>query len=137
MPAAMGRHLWLKIGDGAEPETFVVVAGVLARTITLSAGLVEATTPTSPGAWRELVAGAGTKRVEVAGTGLFASAASDARMRAAFLAGETPRLRLEIAEFGVISGPFAIAELIYTGEHNLSAFFSIRLASAGAVSFEA
>jgi TP901-1 family phage major tail protein len=133
----MGRHLWLKIGDGGEPETFVVVAGVLARTITLSAGLVEATTPASPGAWRELVAGAGTKRIEVAGTGLFASAASDARMRDAFLSGETPRLRLQIAEFGVISGPFAIAELVYTGEHSTSAFFSIRLSSAGAISFEA
>jgi TP901-1 family phage major tail protein len=137
MPAAMGRHLWLKIGDGSEPEAFVVVAGVLARTITLSAGLVEATTPASPGAWRELVAGAGTKRVEVVGTGLFASAASDARMRDAFLAGETPKLRLEVVEFGVISGPFAIAELTYTGEHSAEAFFSIRLASAGAVSFEA
>jgi TP901-1 family phage major tail protein len=133
----MGRHLWLKIGDGGEPEAFAVVAGVVARTITLSAGLVEATTAASPGAWRELVAGAGTKRIEVAGTGLFASAASDARMRTAFLDGETPRLRLEVAEFGVISGPFAIAELIYTGEHNGAVFFSIRLASAGAVSFDA
>lgn len=137
MPAAMGRHLWLKIGDGCEPEEFVVVAGVRARTITLSAGLVEATTAASPGAWRELVAGAGTKRIEVSGTGLFADAASDARMRAAFFAGETPNLRLEVAEFGVISGPFAIAELAYRGEHDSEATFSIRLASAGAVSFEA
>jgi TP901-1 family phage major tail protein len=73
----------------------------------------------------------------VYGKGLFRNAASDARIRAAFLAGETPELRLEVSEFGVISGPFAIAELTYTGDHDTEAFFAIRLASAGAISFEA
>jgi TP901-1 family phage major tail protein len=137
MAGARGRDVVVKIGDGGEPETFAVVAGIRMRAIVLGAGLVDATTAESPGAWRELLAGAGTKRIEVSGAGVFSSAASDARMRAAFLAGETPRLRLEVAEFGVISGPFAIAELAYSGEHDGEAMFSIRLASAGAVSFEA
>lgn len=137
MAGARGQELIVKIGDGGEPEGFVVVAGMRARSITLGAGLVDATTVESPGAWRELIAGGGTKRVEVSGSGVFKDAASDARLRAAFFAGETPMLRLEVAAFGVISGPFAIAELTYGGEHNSEAMFSIRLASVGVISFEA
>ena len=136
MPGARGRDVVVKIGDGGEPETFAVVAGIRARTIVLSAGLVDATSVQSPGAWRELIAGGGTKRIEVSGSGVFKDAVSDARLRAAFFAGETPGLRLEVAAFGVITGPFAIAELVYSGQHDGEAMFSIRLASAGAVSFE-
>lgn len=136
MPGARGRDVVVKIGVGGEPEVFAVVAGIRTRAIVLSAGAVDATTAESPGAWRELIAGGGTKRIEVNGSGVFRDAASDARLRAAFFAGEAPKLRLEVAEFGVISGPFAIAELAYTGAHDGEAMFSIRLASAGAVSFE-
>ena len=137
MAGVRGRDVVVKIGDGGEPETFAVVAGIRSRAIVLSAGLVDATTAASAGAWRELIAGGGTKRIEVSGSGVFRDAASDARMRAAFFAGETPRLRLEVAGFGVIAGEFAIAELAYSGEHDGEAMFSIRLASAGPVSFEA
>jgi TP901-1 family phage major tail protein len=137
MGGVRGRDVILKIGNGGEPESFAVVAGVRARTITLSAGLVDATTAESSGAWRELIAGGGTKRVEVSGSGVFKDAASDARMRAAFFSGETPRLQLEVGGFGVLTGSFAIVELAYSGEHNGEAMFSVRLASAGAVLFEA
>ena len=41
------------------------------------------------------------------------------------------------AAFGVIEGPFVIAELTYSGLHDDEALFAIRLVSAGAVSFEA
>ncbi len=137
MGGARGRDVIVKIGDGGEPEAFLVVAGIRARTISLGAGTIDATTAESPGAWRELIAGAGTKRIEVAGSGAFKDAASDERIRAAFFEGEAPQLRLEVAEFGVLRGPFAITELVYSGEHDGEALFSIRLASAGVVSFEA
>jgi TP901-1 family phage major tail protein len=136
MGGARGRDIAVKIGDGGEPEAFELVAGIRARTIVLGAGLVEATTAESAGGWRELIAGAGTRRIEVEGSGAFKDAASDALLRAAFFAGETPRLRLEVAEFGTLEGPFAIAELTYGGEHDGEAEFSVRLASAGAISFE-
>jgi TP901-1 family phage major tail protein len=137
MAGARGRDVAVRISDGGEPETFALVAGIRARTIVLGAGLVEATTAESPGAWRVLIAGAGTKRIDVAGSGAFRDAASDALLRAAFFAGEAPRLRLEVAEFGALEGPFAIAELAYGGEHDGEAMFSIRLASAGVVTFVA
>lgn len=137
MGGQRGRDVLVKIGDGGEPEAFVAVAGMRARTISLSTRLVEATTAQSPEAWRELIANAGTKRIEIAGSGVFRDAASDARLRAAYFAGEAPVFQLVIADFGILAGPFAIGELAYAGEHDAEAVFSIRLASAGVISFEA
>ena len=66
---------------------FVLVAGIRARTISLAAGLIEATTAQSAQAWREVIAGAGVKRAEVAGSGAFEDSMSDALLRATFFAG--------------------------------------------------
>lgn len=135
MAGQRGRDVVIKVGDGGEPEAFAAVAGIRARTIVLSARLMETTTAQSPQAWRELMAGAGTKRIEVAGSGAFRDAASDERIRAAYFEGDAPQFQLVVADFGVLAGPFAIAELTYGGEHDGEATFSIRLASAGAISF--
>lgn len=136
MAGQRGRDVLISIGDGEAPEGFLVVAGIRARTISLTAGLVEATTAQSPNAWREVIAGAGVKRADVAGSGAFKDAMSDALMRAAYFAGEASNFQLTIPDFGVLTGPFVIAELSYGGEHDHEATFSIRLASAGQVVFD-
>ncbi len=136
MTGQQGRNVLISIGDGGEPETYLLVAGIRARTISLTAGLVEATTAASPGAWRELIAEAATKRAEVAGRGVFLDAASDARMRAAYFDGEAPKLRLSIPDFGTMTGRFQISELAYGGDQDDQATIAIRLVSTGAVTFE-
>jgi TP901-1 family phage major tail protein len=137
MAGQRGRDLLIKIGDGGSPESFATVAGIRARSIALGAELVDATTTDSPGAWRELIAGAGIKKVDVSGAGVFKDAVSDERMRVAFFAGEAPTLQLVIPDFGTLQGPFVIAALAYSGEHDGEAAFAISLASAGAVTFAA
>lgn len=137
MAGQRGRDVLVSIGDGGSPESFVLVAGIRARTITLIAGLVDATTAQSPNAWRQLIAGAGAKRLEVAGSGKFKDAVSDERMRAAYFASRAASLELVVAGFGVLRGPFVVAELSYSGEHDGEIEFSVRLASAGVISFEA
>jgi TP901-1 family phage major tail protein len=137
MGGQRGRDVLIAIGDGGEPELFFAVAGIRARTIALSSRLVDATTAQSTQAWRELIAGAATKRIEVAGSGMFWGAPADERVRGAYFAGETPSMRLVIPGFGTLQGPFAIAELTYGGEQDGEATFSIRLMSAGAIAFEA
>ena len=137
MAGQRGRDVLIKIGDGGAPESFITVAGIRARTISLSAGLVDATTAESAEAWRELIAGAGTKRAEVAGSGVFKDAASDELLRAAYFAGEAASFELIVPGFGALRGPFVLAELSYGGEHEGEAAFSVRLASAGAIFFEA
>ncbi|HEX5005814.1 MAG TPA: phage tail tube protein, partial [Hyphomonadaceae bacterium] len=71
MAGQRGRDVLIKVSNGDEPEEFNVVAGIRARRIALSTHPVEATTAESPRGWRELIAEAGTKQVEVTGSGAF------------------------------------------------------------------
>lgn len=135
MAGQRGRDLLLKI-EGAG-GVFVTVAGVRASRIELNAGMVDATGMDSPDAWRELIAGAGTKTARVSGRGVFRDAASDARMRAVFFAGEAPGWQLVLPHFGILEGAFQITQLSWSGTHEGEAEFSVTLESAGALSFEA
>ncbi len=135
MAGQRGRDILLKIGDGA--GAFVTVAGLRANRIELNAGMVDATGMDSPDAWRELIAGAGTKTARVTGRGVFRDAASDARMRAVFFAGEAPAWQLVLPHFGILQGAFLISQLSWSGAHEGEAEFSVTLESAGVLSFEA
>ncbi|WP_109260819.1 phage major tail protein, TP901-1 family [Hyphobacterium indicum] len=137
MTAQRGKDLLLKIGDGGSPPDFTSVAGLRARTITLNARTVDATTSDSPEGWRELIAGAGVKSCAVTGAGLFVDAAADETVRQAFFNQTTPDWQLVIPDFGVIEGPFQIAALEYAGRHDGEATYSLSLASAGALTFTA
>jgi TP901-1 family phage major tail protein len=135
MAGQRGRDILLKISDGA--GGFETVAGVRTSRIALNAGAVDGTSLDSPDAWRELVAGAGVKTARVTGRGVFKDAASDARMRAVFFAGDAPELQLVLPDFGVMAGPFLISELTWGGAYDGEAEFSVTLESAGKISFEA
>jgi TP901-1 family phage major tail protein len=135
MAGQKGRDILLKISDGA--GAYVTLAGIRASRIQLSAALVDATSADSPEAWRELLAGAGAKTAKVTGRGVFKDAASDARMRAVFFAGETPDWQFILPDFGTLAGAFQVSELSWSGAHDGEAEFSVTLESAGLVSFEA
>lgn len=135
MGGQRGRDILLKISDGE--DGFVTLAGVRTSRIELRSGQVDATGADSPEAWRELLGGAGTKTARVSGRGVFRDAASDARMRAVFFAGETPDWQLILPDFGVLAGAFQISELSWSGAHDGEAEFSVTLESAGLLSFEA
>lgn len=137
MAAQRGKDILLKIGDGGDPQTFATVAGLRARTISLNARTIDATDGDSAGRWRELLAGAGVKQAAVSGAGVFRDAASDALMREVFFSQEARAWRLVVPDFGVLEGPFLIAALEYTGDHEGEATWAVTLASAGAVTFEA
>lgn len=135
MTGKRGRDLLLKIEDGA--GGFETLAGIRASRIRLNAGLVDGTHADSDEAWRELVAGAGVKSAQVSGRGVFKDAASDARMREVFFAGEIVGWRLVVPGFGALVGLFQISELQWSGAHDGEAEFSVTLESAGRLSFEA
>jgi TP901-1 family phage major tail protein len=135
MSGQKGRDVLIKMGDGGAPETFVTVAGIRAKTISLNARTVDGTSGESPEAWRELIAGAGVKAASVSGAGVFKDAASDAQMQQAFFTQAARRFQLVIPDFGVLEGPFLIEALDYSGDHDGEAAFAVTLASAGALSF--
>jgi TP901-1 family phage major tail protein len=135
MSGQKGRDVLIKIGDGDDPEAFVTVAGIRAKTISLNARTVDGTSGESPQAWRELIAGAGVKSASVSGAGVFKDAASDALIQQAFFAQAAVNFQLIIPDFGALTGSFMIEALDYSGDHDGEAAFAITLASAGALSF--
>jgi TP901-1 family phage major tail protein len=135
MVAQAGRDVLLKISDNATTPAFISVAGLRARTIALAAKAIDGTAADSPGAWRELIPGAGLKEVTVSGSGVFRDAASDGLIRASFFNQDKRNWQLILPDFGTLTGPFLISALEYGGTHDGEATFSITLSSAGEISF--
>lgn len=134
MVAQKGKDLLLKIHDGTD---FVTVAGLRSRRLSFNAETVDVTDAESAGRWRELLGGAGVQRASLSGSGIFKDAASDARLRAAFFAGEILSCQIVIPDFGLLAGAFQISSLEYSGQHNGEVQFEAALESAGAMTFGA
>jgi TP901-1 family phage major tail protein len=133
MAGQKGRDVLIKVEDA--PGSFITVAGVRAKTISLNTRTVDGTSGESPDAWRELIAGAGVKSAAITGAGVFKDAASDARIQQAFFAQQSVRFQLIVPGLGVIEGPFMVEALDYSGDHDGEAAFAVELASAGALTF--
>jgi TP901-1 family phage major tail protein len=133
MSAQKGKDLLLKLDDGT--GSFVAVAGLRTRRLSLNADSVDVTDAESAGRWRELLEGAGVKRASLAGTGIFKDAASDAAIREIFFGGLLREWRIVLPSFGTIAGAFQIVSLDYRGEHSAELTFDIALESAGALFF--
>ncbi|TCP42330.1 phage major tail protein, TP901-1 family [Rhodovulum marinum] len=136
MTAQYGKDLLIKLDlDGA--GQFETIAGLRATRISFNAEQVDVTSLESEGGWRELLAGAGVKSASISGSGVFKDAETDARARQVFFDAETPQFQIVIPAFGVVSGPFQVGSLEYSGSHNGEATYELTLASAGLLTFTA
>jgi TP901-1 family phage major tail protein len=134
MTAQKGKDLLLKIYNGSTYET---VAGLRSRRLAFNAALVDITDSESAGRWRELLEGAGVKRAQVSGSGVFKDQAADATVRSSFFGGSILDWQIVIPDFGTIGGPFQISALEYSGNYNGEVMFDLSLESAGQLSFGA
>ena len=134
MTAQKGRDLLLKI-DAAGTGTYTSIAGLRSNALSFNAATVDATSQDSAGAWRELLGGAGLKSAAIKGQGIFKDAASDQLVSAAFFASSILNWQVVIPSFGIITGPFQIASLDYSGRHDGELTFDLSLASAGELTF--
>ncbi len=137
MTAQHGKDILLKIEEPSGSATYVTMAGLRARTISLNAQAVGVTHTDSPNAWRELLPGAGVKTASVSGSGVFKDAGADELVRAAFFAQDIRNWQIIIPDFGSLTGPFQIAALEYAGDFDREAVYSLTLSSAGAIVFAA
>lgn len=135
MAAQSGKDLLIKL-DMTGAGSFQTVAGLRATRLSFNAETVDATSLDSAG-WRELLGGAGVRSAQVSGSGVFRDAASDARAREIFFAGETPNFQVIIPDFGTVEGAFQIASIEYSGNHDGEATYELSLASAGTLTFTA
>lgn len=134
MTAQRGKDLLLKMYSESA-GAFVTIAGLRARSIAFNSASVDVTNMDSAGQWRELLAGAGMKSAKLNGGGIFKDAPSDELVRACFFAGEIREWQAVIPDFGVVSGPFQITALEFSGKHDGELTFEIAMESAGELRF--
>lgn len=135
MSAQRGKDMLLKLRD--DTNAFITVAGLRSRRITFNAEAVDVTHAESAGRWRELLSGAGVKRANITGAGVFKDQASDSVVRQSFFDGAIRDWRVIIPDFGTIEGAFQISSLDYRADHQGEVTFDMTLESAGAIAFVA
>lgn len=136
MTAQKGRDVLVRVRKENTAQSYETLAGLRKREIRFATAGVVSTTANSASGWREMMAGAGEKSIEISGEGVFVDSAADARLSIAFWGRETPDFELVVPAFAVLRGPFLISELRYGGSHDGEADFAIKLKSAGVISFE-
>lgn len=134
MAAEKGRAFVLKIGDGAPTEAFLTIGGMRATSLSINNELVDVTNKNSNG-WREILGGAGTRRVAVSGSGVFTDSASEAAFQGKVMTAAVSNYEILFESGDKFSGSFFAASLEFAGDHNGERTYSLRLESAGAVSF--
>lgn len=134
MTAQKGRDLLLKV-DSDDVGTFITVAGLRSRGVSLNAEPVDVTNAESIGRWRELLAGSGVRRASITGSGLFKDDASDTLVRQFFFEDNIRDWQIIMPDFGTLEGPFQIITLEYAGEYDGAVTYDLTLESAGALAF--
>ena len=136
MGAQNGKDLLLKI-DETGAGSFVTVAGLRSKRISFGAEAVDVTDQESAGQWRELLDGAGVRRANLAGSGIFKDASSDTVVRTAFFNGVVRDWQVVVPDFGTVEGPFMVTALEYGGNHDGEVVYEIAMESAGQLTFSA
>ena len=132
MSAEKGSAFLLKVGDGAEPPVYATVAGLRTTQLSVNGEAVNVTTKDS-GGWRELLSGAGTRSVSVAGSGIFIGSAAEARVKTSALAGLLDDYELSFESGDRMRGRFLVTRLDYAGDHGGERTYAVALESSGVV----
>ncbi|UOM33831.1 phage major tail protein, TP901-1 family [Acuticoccus sp. I52.16.1] len=136
MGAQKGKDLLLKV-DETGAGSFVTVAGLRSKRISFGAEAVDVTDQESAGQWRELLDGAGMRRANLAGSGIFKDASSDTVVRTIFFNGSVRDWQVIVPDFGTVEGPFQVTALEYGGNHDGEIVYEIAMESAGQLTFTA
>lgn len=136
MSAQKGKDLLLKV-DQNGAGSFLTVAGLRSKRISFGAEAVDVTDQASAGQWRELLDGAGVRRANLAGSGIFKDAGSDGVVRTLFFAGSVRNWQVVVPDFGTIAGPFQVTALEYGGNFDGEVVYEIAMESAGELTFAA
>ncbi|MEO1102601.1 MAG: phage major tail protein, TP901-1 family [Pseudomonadota bacterium] len=136
MTAQNGSDLLLKV-DESGTGSFVTVAGLRSKRISFGAEAIDVTDQSSAGQWRELLSGAGVKRANLAGSGIFKDTSSDTTVRSIFFSGTIRNWQIVLPDFGTIEGPFQVTALEYGGNYDGEVVYELAMESAGQISFTA
>ena len=132
MTAQKGAAFLLKVGDGATPLAYEIVAGLRTTQMTINGDTVVVTHKGS-GGWRELLSGAGTRSVSVSASGIFLDSEAETRVRDNALGGTLDDYELSFEDGAKIRGRFLVQRLDYAGDFNGERTYALALESSGPV----
>lgn len=134
MVAQTGRTALVKLdNDGA--GSYQTVGGVRTRSLKINSESVDVTDSDSTNQWRELLANAGVKSVEIAVAGIFKD---DVYINQCIAYAKDCTIRnwqFIHAAIGTFQGAFQVTDFELGAEYNGAVSFSFTLASAGALTF--
>ena len=129
-----GALMRVKVSNGLVPEVFGVVGGLRLVKMQLQNRALDASHAES-GAWRVLAAEAGVKQLMLEGVGSFTDAASEEMVRGFAFAASVNRYQLWFGNGDYVQGAFLITGYTRVGDVLEEEAYSLRLESAGEISF--
>jgi TP901-1 family phage major tail protein len=135
MTAKAGKDWLLKIGDGQGSEGFTTLGGLRTSSIKIGAEAIDVTSLDS-NQFQELLAGAGTKKVSISGSGVYTDAADLDQLVTDCLAQTLRDFQLlDVVSAKKFAGAFKITSFDRGGAYNKEQTYSISLESSGAVTY--
>lgn len=134
MPAQPGRTALVKI-DNTGAGSYQTIAGTRQKALKLNTETVDVTNADSTNQWRELLANAGVKSIEVSCSGVFLDDVYINTLVTLSMANTIRNFQYIHPGLGTFQGPFQIQNLELPDEYNGAAEFSFTLASAGEITF--
>jgi TP901-1 family phage major tail protein len=131
MPKSAGRDLVLSVYNGT---SYVPVAGLRTRSLTLDDTEVDVTTADSTGRWKELLTGAGVRSLSVEAAGLWDRDAGGKLALAQFTAGTLFTGRIAWPAAGLqFDASFQVQNMAFEAPYDGAGGFSMTVNSSGPV----
>lgn len=135
MTAYKGALVLLKIGDGAMPESFVTIGGLIVTDFMITNHPIVADA-LGGDAWRSL-AGNGERYVTISGEGVFTNNAAEQALRQHAFTGGTRNYTLCFGNGDTLTGVFIATRYGRSGDYANEEKYSLTLESAGSVQYDA
>ena len=137
--AGLGRQLLIKIGDGADPETFAAACGFKDRSFKINNNIVDTTAPdcTNPTGKVGFSGAYGIQTLTVSGSGKATTSAQFKALKTACLNQTKPNLQIIVPGDGTYEGAALIGDWEDTGGTENELEFSCEITLSGTITYTA
>ncbi len=138
MAAQKGSDVLLKIDTAAVGgPTFSTIGYLQSASLRFGADAVDITNQDSVNKWRELLAGAGIRRMTTSGQGVFNDTVAEVAALTPVLNGTLKQWQAIVPALGTFQGLFQLTQCDYTSRHAGEVQYAMTLESAGPITFTA
>lgn len=136
MAALAGKDIIIYINTTG--STYVSLGGLRAKSAKLNSQSIDVTNSDSTGLWRELLATAGVKSLDITGSGVFLDGADVNKIVSNMMTTtQIYNAKLGLVGFGEFAGSFAFENFSIDGNHDGEVTFSVDIKSSGQPTFTA